>query len=51
MEGRTREGRGAIRGPEKMVMFGTYNTQSGRSEGLELALHGLAQAQVDCGMQ
>ena len=50
MEGRTREGRGDRRETEKVVIFGTYNIRSGRNGGLESALHGLVQGQVDCGM-
>ena len=50
MEGRTREGRGVIWGPEKMVRFSTYNIWSGKNGGLESALHDLAQGQVDCGI-
>ena len=36
------------RGMEKIVRFGTFNIQNGRNEGLESALCGLVQEQVDC---
>ena len=41
---------GVIRGLEKMVRLGTYKIRSIRNEGLESALHGLVQGQVDCGV-
>ena len=47
-EGRTRGGRGDIQRPERVVIFGTYSIWSGRNGGMESALHGLAQGQVDC---
>ena len=50
MEGRTREGRGDRRGPEKVVRFGTYNIQSGSNGCLESALCRLAKGKVDYGV-
>ena len=49
-DGRTREGRGYIQGPDKVVIFGTYNIWSGRNGGMESDLSRLAQGQVDCGL-
>ena len=43
-----REGWRDRRGPEKVAVFGTYNIRSGRNGGLESALRGLVQGQVDC---
>ena len=48
IEGLTREGRRDIRGPEKVVRFGTYNIQSRRKWGLESALRGVDQGKFDC---
>ena len=50
MEGYTREVRGVRRGPDKMVRFITYTIRNWRNRVLELALHGLAQVQVDRGV-
>ena len=49
-EGRTREGRGVRQGPKKMVMFGTFNIRNGWNGSLELALRGMSQGRVDCGV-
>ena len=49
-EAHTRDGRGDRRGPEKVVIFGTYNIRNGRNRGPELALIGLEQVKVDCGV-
>ena len=49
-EGRTREGGGVRRETEKIIRFGTFNIRNGQNAGLELALFGMAQGQVDCGV-
>ena len=49
-KGRTREGWGDRRGPEKVVRFGTYNIRSGSNRGVKLSLHGMVQWQVDFGV-
>ena len=35
---------------EVPIKFGTYNIRNGRSGGLELALRGMAQANIDLGI-
>ena len=49
-EGRTREGQGIRQETDKMIRFDTFNIRNGKNAGLELALFGMAQGQVDCGV-
>ena len=49
-EGLTRERREVRLDTEKMVKFGTFNTQNGRNGGLESALRRIAQGRVDFGV-
>ena len=39
-----------LRGEEVPIKFGTYNIRNGRNGGLEAALWGMAQANIDLGI-
>ena len=49
-EGRTREGQGIRQETDKMIRFDTFNIRNGQNSVLELALCGMAQGQVNCGV-
>ena len=46
----TRQNTGSSTGEEVPIRFGTYNTKNGRNRGLELALRGMSQANMDLGI-
>ena len=48
--GSTGGGRGDIQGVVCLIRFGTYNIRKGRNGGLESALHGMSQANMDLGV-
>ena len=50
MEGSNREVQGFRRLVEKLIRFGTFNIRNGWNRGLELALCGVEQRRVDCGV-
>ena len=41
---------GFLRGEEVPIRFGTYNIRNGRNGGMESALRGMAQANMDLGI-
>ena len=49
MGGSTGGGLGGRQGAFCPIRFGTYNTQNGRNRGLEYALRGMSQVNMDLG--